>query len=390
MSMKKKVVIRGPVATASGYGTHASQIARYTLARSDFDCQFILTPWGSTPWSLHESMRNGLIGEVIKRSAPQPWKDADLSMQIQLPSEWDPQLAKINIGITAGVETDKCNPLWIDCINRMNAIIVPSKHVAQTFKNTDAVTVPMHVVPEAFHDACASPQNGYPIELSTDFNFLIVGQLTGNNQSNDRKNTFSAIKWLCESFKDDPSVGIVVKINMGRNSCMDRQMTTNLMKQLMSEVHSSSSTPRIHLLHGDMTDDEIAALYYHPKIKALVTATRGEGFGLPILEAAASGLPVIATGWSGHLDYMRMGKFVELEYDMREVHPSRVDGTIFMQGTRWAEVREQSFKQKVTKFRNSPFIPKQWALELREKLLRSHSFEAISKQYDRALSELAW
>lgn len=387
MNVKKKVVVRGPVATTSGYGVHSRQLARYAMTRSDFDCQFILTQWGQTPWCLHEKLHDGLIGEVIKRSAPQPWKDADLSIQIQLPNEFSHDLAKINVGITAGVETDKCNPQWIDCINRMNAIIVPSKHVAQTFKNTGTVTVPMYVVPEAFHDACVEPSDGQHIEFSTPFNFLIVGQLTGNNQANDRKNTFSTIKWLCESFKDDPDVGIVIKTNMGRNSCLDRQQTTNLMKQLVTEVRPNSPHPRIHLLHGDMTDGEIASLYHHPKIRALVTATRGEGFGLPILEAAACGLPVIATSWSGHLDYMRLGKFIELDYDMREVHPTRIDGSIFVQGARWAEVREQSFKQKVSKFRRSPFVPKQWATELMTKLRRTHSLKAVSKQYDEALRD---
>ena len=325
---------------------------------------------------------------MLKRSAPNPRQNADLSIQIQLPNEWSPDLAKVNVGITAGVETDRCNPLWIECINRMSAIIVPSKHVERTFRNTGTITVPVHVVPEAFHDACKEPPNGTPIELSTSFNLLVVGQLTGNNQVTDRKNTFSTIKWLCELFNDDHDVGIVVKTNMGRNSCVDRQQTVALMRQLLTEVRPTSTFPRLHLLHGDMSDAEIASLYYHPTMKALVTTTRGEGFGLPILEAAACGLPVVATNWSGHLDYMNMGRFVSLDYNMQAVHPSRIDGSIFMEGARWAEVQESSFKQRLKKFRASSFTPKQWALELRQKLLRTHSFEAVSAAYDRALNEV--
>lgn len=340
---------------------------------------------------LRDDLRSGLVGEMIKRSAPKPWSDADLSIQCQLPNEWDHQLAKINIGVTAGVETDRCNPAWIDYINRMSMVIVPSKHVERTFRNTGAVTVPIRVIPEAFHDACALPDEHLPaptIEFSTPFNFLIVGQLTGNDQRTDRKNAFSAIKWLCEAFKDDEEVGIVVKTNMGRNSCMDRQMTTSMMKQLLCEVRPKSLFPRLHLIHGDMSDEEIASLYYHPNVRALVSATRGEGFGLPILEAAACGLPIIATNWSGHLDYLSQGRFVTLDYDMREIDAARVDEKIFMKGARWAEAREADFKQRVLKFKRSPGVPMQWAADLRSKLLATHSFDAISRRYDDLLAEV--
>ena len=58
------------------------------------------------------------------------------------------------------------------------------------------------------------------------------------------------------------------------------------------------------MIHGNMSDDEVHALYTDPKVKAYVTATHGEGFGLPIFEAAYSGLPVVAPAWSGHVDFL--------------------------------------------------------------------------------------
>ena len=53
-----------------------------------------------------------------------------------------------------------------------------------------------------------------------------------------------------------------------------------------------------------MSDEEMNSLYKHPNIHAYTTITHGEGFGLPIFEAACSGLPVIAPAWSGQVDFL--------------------------------------------------------------------------------------
>ena len=50
----------------------------------------------------------------------------------------------------------------------------------------------------------------------------------------------------------------------------------------------------------------MANLYAHPKIKAYVSLTHGEGYGLPLFEAAYHGIPIIAPDWSGHLDFLYM------------------------------------------------------------------------------------
>jgi glycosyltransferase involved in cell wall biosynthesis len=124
-----------------------------------------------------------------------------------------------------------------------------------------------------------------------------------------------------------------------------------------------------------------------PKIKALVALTRGEGYGLPILEAAASGLPVIATGWSGHLDFLKHGKFISIYYQLGEVHPSRVDNKIFVPGARWAHPSEEDFKKRVLKFRQSCQTPKQWADDLKPIIQEQYSLDAVNKRYDEALRE---
>lgn len=387
--MKKTVILRGPVLTQSGYGVHARQIAKWLLSKENIDVSFQALPWGETPWYLNPDSMNGLIGQIMSKTIDVT-KKHDISIQLQLPNEWDPSIANLNIGITAGVETDRCNPAWITKINSMSRLIVPSKHVKQCFEKTGNINIPHHIVPESYFDSLTHRKtfSGEDIfNLSTDFNFLIFGQLTGNNPYNDRKNTFFTIKWLCDVFKDDPNVGIVLKTNAGRNTKIDRKNVVNLLKKLTNECRKGLY-PKIHLIHGEMSDDDVNHLYCNPKIKALVSATRGEGYGLPILEAATAGLPVIATGWSGHMDFLSKGKFINLDYSLEEVHKSRIDENIFMKGSNWAFPKEDDFKKKILKFRNASSIPEAWANDLSITLSEEYSFNSIAKQYDQILGDL--
>lgn len=387
----KTVVLRGPVLTQSGYGVHSRQVAKWLLQREERgEClvKFIATPWGDTPWIVNPEACDGLAGQIMQRSvAPEGAVGADVSLQLQLPNEWDPKLSKVNVGITAAVETDRCHPDWVAACNAMHSVIVPSQHAKQCLANTGNVTRPIIVIPESYSEAIDAPELPTLEDFPTPFNFLIFGQLTGTNPNSDRKNIFYTIKWLCETFKDDKDVGIVLKTNAGRNSKIDRNLVTNLMKQLLSEVRKGPN-PRFYLMHGDMNDQEVASLYRHPQVKALVALTRGEGYGLPILEAAASGLPIIATGWSGHLDFLKHGKYISVYYQLGEVHPSRVDNRIFVKGARWANPSEEDFKKRAAKFRTSYGTPKEWAIDLQQKVKELYSHDAVCKAYDAALREI--
>lgn len=381
--MQKSIILRGPVLTQSGYGVHARQIARWLLSKEkEHGCvvKFQPLPWGNTPWLIDRERCDGLVGDILDRVSV-PTDKFDLSIQVQLPNEWDTSLAKFNIGVTAAVETDRCNPKWIDCCNKMDKIIVPSKHSLENLKFYNNLTVDATVVPESFSDSCLTVKENSNLSLSTKFNFLIFGQITGNNPYNDRKNTFLTLKWLFEEFADNKDVGIVLKTNAGRNTIIDRNNIVTMMSNVIKETRKSPF-PKLHIVHGDMTDGDVAGLYKNVSIKALVTATRGEGYGLPILEAAACSLPVIATNWSGHLDFLSRGKFIKTDYVLKDVHESRIDNNIFVKGSRWAEPNEASFKKNVRKFYSSYKVPQGWANDLSNVIQKEYSFKSISKAYD--------
>ena len=109
-----------------------------------------------------------------------------------------------------------------------------------------------------------------------------------------RKNLANTLKWFVEEFHDE-EVGLVIKSNLAKNCLIDREI---LMERLQDNLKNTfpNKKCKVYLLHGDMSEQEIHALYNHPQIRAKLALPHGEGFGLPLFEAAYSGLPVVATG----------------------------------------------------------------------------------------------
>lgn len=389
---KKSILLRAPLLSQSGYGVHSRQVARWLFDRADtqgnLEVHTELLNWGSTPWYTNQYALDGLIGRCFQASANR-LDMYDVTIQLQLPNEWYPEKGKFNIGMTAGVESTMCHPGWVDAINKMNLVIVPSEFTKETLMRSGKTTTPIVVVPESFPDALLEQESTEKLSLGleTKFNFLVFGQATGGDAAADRKNLPYTLKWLFEAFHDKPDVGVILKTNMGRFSDIDKMTCEHMLKKLLAEINKPEH-PKFYLLHGDMSEREVAALYREPSIKALVTLTHGEGFGLPILEAAASGVPVIATNWSAHTEFLKHGKYIEIDHKLAQIPQARVDNHIWMQGSQWAEVNEAEFKKKVIRFYENSHLPKQWAKDMQGKLHQKYSFEAISLAYTSVLGNI--
>ena len=375
-----RVLLRAPLLTTSGYGVHSRQIFEALESIPGIDLEVECLNWGKTPWLLNQETNEGLIGRIMslsKKITP-PY---DLSIQVQLPDEWNVELAKKNIGVSAFVETDRCNSSWLSACNKMDAIVVPSNFTKNVVKRSGVVTTSLHVIPEWFNQYIVNDDLSIDdkIDLKTENNFLVLGQLGAINADDDRKNIFKTIKWVVDNFKHREDIGIVIKTNMGTNTKIDKKITQNMLTQMKN--HFEKSKVKIYLIHGTMSDREIAALYRHKKIKCLVSATRGEGYGLPLIEAAASGMPVIVTNWSGHLDFLSKINFLPVDYELKEISESRVDNRIFFPGFRWAEPKEESFKKALNKAVKDFKILKNLAEKQKSIIINEFSKENIINAY---------
>lgn len=387
--IKKNVLIRGPLLTQSGYGVHSRQVFKWLISREDYNVKCIVTPWGVCSWKLDRS--DPIVEEIMSRTVGDIKDESfDISFQIQLPNEWNPVLANKNIGITAGVETNTCNPEWIEHCRRMDAVIVPSEFTKSVFVNTGLEENLIHVIHESYperfdleglEDSKTNKVKDLLDNLETKNNFLILGQLTGNNSENDRKNTFNTIKAFIDAYKDDKDVGLIIKTNSGRNTKIDKKKTFNMIQGVLKEI-GKPEFPKIHVLHGSLSEDELITLYTHDKVKYLLSASKGEGFGLPILESARLGLPVIATNWSGHLDFMKLGNFTRLDYTLKEIHESRVDNRIFMKDTKWANIKHGHLRLILKKSFDNYSKVKKNAKDLSLRIKENFNFNKILSDYN--------
>ena len=130
--MKQTLVISCPASSRSGYGDHARDIVRSFMAMDRFDIKIMDQRWGNCPRT--ELQNHPDIAELVLppgplQSQPEVW------VMITVPNEFVPVGSLYNIGITAGIETDRVDPAWIEGCNRMNSIIVPSQHSKMVFES---------------------------------------------------------------------------------------------------------------------------------------------------------------------------------------------------------------------------------------------------------------
>ena len=383
----KKVLLRAPLLTNSGYGVHSRQIFKW-LEQLDIDLTVECLRWGKTSWTLDEKKENGIFKRIMERAKPLDRGSYDLSLQVQLPNEWDNSLAKFNIGITAAVETDKCSPKWIEDCNKMDQIIVPSTFTKNVIKRSGPLKTPIFVVQEWFDQKILSRSlidktlNDKRFDfIKTNFNILVIAQITSINDNTDRKNLINTIKWCYKEFENNPDVGIVIKTNFGKGTESDKDLTRKFLKQRINEFRKNNG-PKIYLVHGNLSTEEVFALYQHKKMKMFALATRGEGYGLPLIEAAASGLPIVTTNWSGHLEFLKKDLFYPVDYSLRQVEKEKIDNHIFIEGHKWAEPSEASFKKQIREVYNNYDNAKSKSKKLKDHVLKNYNSAIIKKLYN--------
>jgi glycosyltransferase involved in cell wall biosynthesis len=354
---KPLCIVSSPVDTFSGYGARSRDFIKSLIkAKGDeWDIKLLSQRWGSTPFGfLNEDLEDEK--DLLDRIIPQMTQQPDAWFQITVPNEFQPVGKHLNIGVTAGIETTICDPSWIEGCNRMTLNLVSSQHAKTVFENSqfeqkDAttnktvsivkLTSPVETLFEGLdlnkYFKTTPSQTDLVQQISKikeDFAFLFVGHWLQGDFGEDRKNVGYMIKAFLEVFKGKTNApALIMKTNSATTSIMDRNSMLEKIESVRKTV--KGRIPNIYLLHGDLEDEDINDLYNHSKVKAMVSFTKGEGYGRPLLEFTVTEKPVIASGWSGHIDFLDKDASILVGGELKQIHASAVVPNMLIAESQW-------------------------------------------------------
>lgn len=383
--MKRKLHFSGPVLTASGYGVHARQLLKALNDSGEFDICVDALRWGETPVLADKDL------DWIRQLAAKPkHANPQVSIQVTIPNEFK-RAAPLTIGITAGIEVDRVSPQWLaKCNQEVDLVVVPSEHSRISFMveyqdergNKLRLEKPIFVVPEGVDTSVYRPDpalSRFLDELQVPGkNFVFTGLGLDKPDGKDRKNVSRLVEFFCKTFAGNKGVGLILKIAIVNGSTVDFEVV----KRRIADIKKATGCgefPRVFVVHGRASEAELSAIYNDPRVMAAISLTHGEGFGLPLIEAAACGLPVMATDWSGHVDFLtKDGRklFVPFEYDLQPIPEECVWEGVMERDTRWAVPREADVCTKMQKMTLSTTTPRKWAEELASHIGSKYSLEA--------------
>jgi len=349
---KPTLVVSCPIDTYSGYGARARDFVQSIIDLDKYDVKILSQRWGNTRFGyLQDHSNESLASRIIPQLTQQP----DIWIQITVPNEFQ-KIGKYNIGVTAGIETTLCDASWVQGCNNMDLVLVSSEHAKKVFQEskfnvqdnrTGQVTgtvelqTKMEVLFEGVdiekYTSLALPVKLDLSDIDESFNYLVVGHWLPGEVGEDRKNIGYTIKAFLETFKNKPKgkrPGLILKVQAGSGtSIMDREAVLDKIDAIRQTV--KGNLPNIYLLHGEMTDAEVNELYNHTKVKAMVTLTKGEGFGRPLLEFSLVNKPIIASAWSGQVDFLDKEFTKLIGGTLTQVHPSAVIDKMILGESQW-------------------------------------------------------
>ena len=359
-SIKKLCVVSCPIATRSGYGARSRDFVRALIEQKgdEWDIKILSQRWGDLSMNALTPDDKDLTSRMINKLEQKP----DIWFQITIPNEFTP-VGHFNVGVSAVIETSDATAEFIEGCNRMDLTIVSSEHSKKTLsavydklneKTKEKVgelkiEKPVEVLFEGYDTEIYDHKK--PIsktiektlsEIPEQFCFLFVGHWLQGDLGEDRKGIAALVHSFLTTFKTNSfnkksQPALILKTSLGKSSITSVHDVKKKIEKIKEMDGMNGILPNIYILDGDMTDEEMNSLYNHPKVKSHISFTHGEGFGRPLLEACVSGKPIIASGWSGHLDFLHPQYNFLLGGELVEIHPS-ARNKWFQEGSKWFKV----------------------------------------------------
>ena len=400
---KPLLVYQAPVFTRSGYGDHARDILRSLFDLDKYDVKIVPTRWGNTPQNQVDpttEFGQKMLSNVVTQVQRKP----DIFMQMSVANEFEPK-GNFNIGITAGVETTVLPKEFLDGGNKMDLVIVPSqftkslfdktqfqeqdkqtKQIIKTFKSEKPCEVLFEGVNKELYENPTITNIDVLDGIETDFNFLFVGHWLKGVTGQDRKDVGMLIKTFSTVFKYLPKnkrPGLILKTSHAGFSVIDRETTR---EKIESVIKGLDDVPPIYLLHGDLKESEMVELYNHSKVKAMISFTKGEGYGRPLAEFATTGKPIIVSKWSGLVDFLPPQNTVFLDGQLTDVHQSAAD-KFLLKDSKWFTVNYSDAANKIYQVFNDYNNHLKKSAGLRTNILTNFTMEKMTEELGKIMDK---
>ncbi|MBA9086656.1 hypothetical protein FHR92_003136 [Fontibacillus solani] len=252
-------------------------------------------------------------------------------------------------------ETTRIPLSWIRPINQADAVCVPSLQNKQAMRNS-GIKVPIYIVPHGVHSQIYKPaKKRMPSKISNNkFTFISIFGFQ------HRKNPEALLRAYWEEFSSADNVRLIIKTN-GYSPGENEQWIRRQIHAYKARLNITKNTAPIEISTRYLATKSLRSIY--AKGHAFVLPTRGEGVGLPLLESLASGVPVITTGWGGHMDYLTEHNSFLVKYKLRPPAASmnrnssisRKFRSLFSEkGQLWAEPDIGSLRRQMRKAYENP------------------------------------
>jgi glycosyltransferase involved in cell wall biosynthesis len=358
-----QVIWKGPVLDATGYGT-ASREYVLALDRQGVDVKIETYSW-NFPYSMEDQDKRNRLMQLIEK--PVTTDKLRILIYHSPPGviEKKDRLQFDRCLLNTVWETSRIPDSWLPILRTFDAVCVPCKHNIDALKRS-GVTVPVFLAPHGADTKMFHPDNEKTGLKEAEGKFVFVSIFDFQH----RKNPEGLLRAYWEEFTADDEVLLVIK-TYGSSRKKIRAAITNYKRKL----GLGDETAPIYVMAGICEEKQLKGLY--TLADAFVLPTRGEGVGLPYIEALASGLPVIATGWGGQMDFLNEHNSFLIDYELKDpaisMKSEHAIATIYRDfegnGQLWAEPDLTHMKQQMRFAFNNPALCKQKGKRGRQDML---------------------
>ena len=386
-----------------------------------YEVKILDVRWGDCPRNALNAPTefNNSLKSCFIKNTPQGLqldRQPDIYIDVRIPNEFQ-TIGKVNIGFTAGVETSAVSAAWLEGCNKMDMVITVSEHSKMGFIGAKydkmqqlqsgeqqkigelKLEKPIEVLFEGLEVKDFYPMKSSNLKtpisktlnnIEENFCYLMVGQWCQGNFGEDRKDIPRAIKIFYETFANKTSPpALIVKTSGATFSILDRETCLQKLKQIKNMFPKDVKLPNVYFIHGSLSKEEMNEMYNHHKVKAFYLITHGEGFGRPLLEATFTGLPVITSNWSGHLDFLDSEHSLLVSGELQKVPRSVVWKDIIVEDSQWFVANEGSVGSALNMVYQNYNKVKEKAIKLMKLNTEKFNMEKMIEKFDSMLENVS-